>query len=249
MSILLPVLGLLAIIGIWWLATIVFSIEPFLVPSPADVVASFAELPGYLLEQGLVTLAEAVGGFLLSIVAGVPIALLIVRSKILERMFYPLLVAMNAVPKIAIAPILVVWFGFGPAPKLVLVVLVCVFPVVISTATGLRSTPRELVELFRSLESSPRQELVKLRFPHALPQIFVGLKVSISLAVIGAVIAEFVGADAGLGYVIVQSGGSADTSLAFAAMSLLAIMSIGLFYGLAYLERKVLPWAEHHTLP
>lgn len=249
MSILLPVLGLLAIIGIWWLATIVFSIEPFLVPSPADVVASFAELPGYLLEQGLVTLAEAVGGFLLSIVAGVPIALLIVRSKVLERMFYPLLVAMNAVPKIAIAPILVVWFGFGPAPKLVLVVLVCVFPVVISTATGLRSTPRELVELFRSLESSPRQELVKLRFPHALPQIFVGLKVSISLAVIGAVIAEFVGADAGLGYVIVQSGGSADTSLAFAAMSLLAIMSIGLFYGLAYLERKVLPWAEHHTLP
>lgn len=249
MSILLPVLGLLAIIGIWWLATIVFSIEPFLVPSPADVVASFAELPGYLLEQGLVTLAEAVGGFLLSIVAGVPIALLIVRSKILERMFYPLLVAMNAVPKIAIAPILAVWFGFGPAPKLVLVVLVCVFPVVISTATGLRSTPRELVELFRSLESSPRQELVKLRFPHALPQIFVGLKVSISLAVIGAVIAEFVGADAGLGYVIVQSGGSADTSLAFAAMSLLAIMSIGLFYGLAYLERKVLPWAEHHTLP
>lgn len=246
MSIVLPALGLLAIIGIWWLATIVFGIEKFLVPSPADVVSSFRELPGYLLEQSLVTLGETVQGFLLAIVIGVPLALMIVRSKILERMFYPLLVAMNAVPKIAIAPILVVWFGFGPASKVLLVVLVCVFPIVISTASGMKSTPHELVELFRSLDSSRRQEYFKLRLLHALPQIFVGLKTAISLAVIGAVIAEFVGADAGLGFVIVQSGASADTSLAFAAMSLLAVMSIALFYGLAYLERKVLPWAEEH---
>ena len=245
-GIVLPILGLLAVIGIWWLATIVFSIESFLVPTPADVVVSFLELPGYLLEQSLVTLSETIQGFLLSIVVGIPLALFIVSSKILERMFYPLLLALNAVPKIAIAPILVVWFGFGPAPKVLLVVLVCVFPVVISTASGMKSTPHDLVELLESLDSSRRQEFFKLRFPYALPQIFVGLKVAISLAVIGAVIAEFVGADAGLGYVIVQSGASADTSLAFAAMGLLAIMSIALFYGLAYVERKVLPWAEEH---
>jgi NitT/TauT family transport system permease protein len=242
----LPVLGLLAIIGIWWLATIIFSIDSFLVPSPADVVESFLELPGYLLEQSLVTLLETALGFGLSIVVGIPLALLIVGSKILERMFYPLLLAMNAVPKIAIAPIFVVWFGFGLEPKVLLVVLVCVFPVVISTASGMKSTPHELVELLRSLDSSRPQEFFKLRFLYALPQIFVGLKVSISLAVIGAVIAEFVGADEGLGAVIVKSGNNADTSLAFAAMCLLAIMSIALFYGLAYIERKVLPWAEEH---
>jgi NitT/TauT family transport system permease protein len=239
-------MGVLVLIGLWWLATIVFSIERFLVPSPADVVASFLELPGYLLEQTLVTLVETIEGFSLSIVVGIPLAMLIVRSPLLERTFYPILLAVNAVPKIAIAPILVVWFGFGQGPKVVLVVLVCVFPVIISTASGMKSTPHELVELLRSWDSSRSQEFFKLRFRHALPQIFVGLKVAISLAVIGAVIAEFVGADAGLGFVIVQSGASADTSLAFAAMTLLAIMSIVLFYGLVHLERKLLPWAEEH---
>ncbi len=135
------------------------------------------------------------------------------------------------------------WFGFGISSKVLMVVLVCVFPIVISTASGMKSTPDELVELFRSLDATRGQKFFKLRLRHALPQIFVGLKVAISLAVIGAVIAEFVGARAGLGYVISTSGASADTSLAFAAMTLLAIISIGLFYGLSYLEEKVLPYA------
>lgn len=243
MKAVLPVLGLLAIIGLWWLATIVFGIDAFLVPSPADVVLAFLELPGYLLEQTLITLWEAVAGFGLSIVAGVPIALLIVSSQVLERMFYPLLVALNAVPKVAIAPIVVVWFGFGIESKVLMVVLVCIFPIVISTASGMKSTPTELVELFRSLDASRHHEFFKLRLRHALPQIFVGLKVSITLAVIGAVIGEFVGARAGLGFVISQSGGSANTSQAFAAMALLAVISVGLFYGLTYLEKKVVPYA------
>jgi len=127
-----------------------------------------------------------------------------------------------------------------------LVFLVCFFPVVISTASGMKSTPAELVELMRSLDCTRRQEFFMLRFRYALPQIFVGLKTAISLAVIGAVIAEFVGADAGLGFVIVSSGASADTALAFAAMGLLGVMSIVLFYGLEYLEHRLLPWAEAH---
>ncbi|SEQ23294.1 ABC transporter permease [Lentzea albida] len=248
MKAVLPVLGLLAIVGIWWLATIVFEIQPLLVPSPADVVESFLELPGYLLEQALVTVWEAVSGFGLSVVAGVPLALLIVWSRVLERMFYPLLVALNAVPKVAIAPIVVVWFGFGLTSKVLMVVLVCVFPIVISTASGMRSTPAELVELFRSLDATRTHEFFKLRLWHALPQVFVGLKVSITLAVIGAVIGEFVGADAGLGYVILQSGASADTSLAFAAMALLAVISVALFYALTWTERKLVPWSEEHRV-
>lgn len=245
-NVVLPVLGLLAVLVLWWLATIVFAIEEFLLPSPADVLAAFAEYPGYLLAQAWVTLLETVQGFGLSVLVGIPIALLIVSSTILERTIYPLLLALNAVPKIAIAPILVVWLGFGPAPKVLLVFLVCFFPVVISTASGMRSTPVELVELMRSLDCTRRQEFFKLRFQYALPQIFVGLKTAISLAVIGAVIAEFVGASAGLGYVIVSSGSSADTALAFSAMGLLGVMSIVLFYGLVYLERRLLPWAEEH---
>ena len=246
-NVVLPVLGVLAVVALWWLATIVFDIKEFLLPDPGDVLAAFNEHPAYLLEQSWVTLLETVQGFGLSIVVGIPIALLIAGSTILERTIYPLLLALNSVPKIAIAPILVIWMGFGPAPKVFLAFLVCFFPVVISTASGLKSTPAELVELMRSLDSTRRQEFFKLRFQHALPQIFVGLKVAISLAVIGAVVAEFSpGADAGLGFVIVQSGASVDTALAFAAMVLLGIMSIALFYGLAYLERRVLPWAQEH---
>jgi NitT/TauT family transport system permease protein len=244
MKIILPIAGLAVVIGLWWLATIVFSIERYLVPSPKDVFDAYAAQQGYLLDQAGVTLLETVQGFLLSLVAGVPIALLIVSSKILERMIYPLLLAVNAVPKIAIAPILVVWLGFDMLPKVIMVFLVCFFPIVISTASGMKSTPAELVELLRSMDCTRWQEFFKLRLRYAMPQIFVGMKVAISLAVIGAVIGEFVGAKAGLGYVIVQSGGSADTSLAFAAMTLLAIMSIVLFYGLVWLERLLLPWAE-----
>lgn len=245
-TIVLPLLGMAVVIAVWWLATIVFAIEEFLLPSPADVVAAFGEYPGYLLEQSWVTLLETVQGFGLAVVVGIPIALLIVSSTVLERMIYPPMLALNAVPKVAIAPILVVWLGFGPAPKVLLVFLVCFFPVVISTASGMKSTPAELVELMRSLKCTRRQEFLKLRLPYALPQVFVGFKTAISLAVIGAVIAEFVGASAGLGFVIVSSGSSADTALAFAAMGLLGVMSIVLFYGFAYAERRLLPWAEAH---
>ncbi|TCN43295.1 NitT/TauT family transport system permease protein [Kribbella orskensis] len=243
-AVLLPVVGLIAAIGLWWAATVVFTIEPFLLPSPLDVVETFLEQPGYLLKETGVSLLETMGGFLLAIVVGVPIALLIVRSAVLERLVYPLLLGVNAIPKIAIAPLLVVWMGFGMFPKVVMVLLVCFFPVVISTATGMKSTPVELVELLRSLNASRSQEYFKLRLTYAMPQIFTGLKVAISLAVIGSVIAEFVGAQAGLGYVISSSGQSADTALAFAAITLLSIMSIILFYGLVLLEQRLLPWAQ-----
>jgi NitT/TauT family transport system permease protein len=243
-AIVLPIVGLVAAIGLWWLATVVFSIESYLLPSPPDVISTILDQPGYLLMQTGVSFIETMGGFLLAIAIGVPIALLIVRSVILERLVYPLLLAVNAIPKIAIAPLLVVWMGFGQWPKAVMVLLVCFFPIVISTATGMKSTPVELVELLRSLKASRTQEFFKLRLKYALPQIFTGLKVAISLAVIGSVIAEFVGATAGLGYVIQSSGSTADTALAFAGITLLSIMSIILFYGLVLLEHLLLPWAQ-----
>jgi NitT/TauT family transport system permease protein len=243
-AILLPVAGLIAVIVLWWLATIVFTIPEFLVPSPGDVLARFVADPAILLQAALVSLLETIEGFLLAIVIGVPIALLIVRSAILERLVYPLLLMVNAIPKVAIAPLLVVWMGFGQGPKVLMVLLMCFFPIVISTAQGMKSTPAELVELLRSLNASRTQEFFKLRLWHAMPQIFTGLKVAISLAVIGSVIGEFVGATQGLGYLIQQSGASADTALAFASITLLSVMSLILFYGLVLLEHLLLPWAQ-----
>lgn len=245
-NILLPGVGLVGILAVWWFITAAFGIDKFLVPSPKDVVDAFAQNPEYILQQTWVTLLETIEGFLLAIAIGVPIAMAIAGSRLLERTVYPLLLAINAVPKVAIAPILVIWMGFGQAPKIVMVVLLCFFPIVLSTASGLRSTPSELVELAQSLDAGPLKTFVKFRFPFALAQIFVGLKTAISLAVIGAVIAEFVGADAGLGFLIVQSGASANTPLAFASMALLALISIVLFYGLVALEKKALPWAEEN---
>jgi NitT/TauT family transport system permease protein len=229
----------------WHVATRVFEWPIWLVPSPLDVASSLWEYRSLLPRQVWVTLLESVAGFGLATAAGIPLAVLIASSRLLERTIYPVLLGLNAVPKIAIAPILILWMGFGYGPKILVSFLLCVFPIVISTATGLRSTPPELVELTRSLCASEAQVFRKARFPAALPHVFVGLKVAISLAVIGAVIGEFVGASEGLGWVIVSSGANVNTSLAFAAMVLLAVMSVVLFYALVALERLLVPWAGH----
>lgn len=240
----LPALAVVLIVFLWWLVTVVFAIPEYLVPGPQVVLEKLVTFSDYLLEQTWVTFGETVLGFLLAIVISVPVAMAIARFRVLEQMLYPLLLAVNAVPKVAIAPILVVWMGFGQTPKIVMVILLCFFPIVLSTVAGLRSTPAELVELSRSLRASEYVEFTKFRLQWALPQVFTGLKTGISLAVIGAVIAEFVGSSAGLGFVIVQSGASADTALAFAAIILLAAISIVLFYLIAWIERLLLPWAQ-----
>jgi NitT/TauT family transport system permease protein len=244
-AVVLPLLSGAALIALWHLATIVFGWEVFIVPTPGDVMSAMLDEREILPEHTLTTLVETLKGFALAIVVGIPLAVCIAYSKLFERMVYPLLLAINAIPKIAIAPILVIWMGFGEGPKIVMVFLLCFFPIVLSTATGLQSTPSELVELIRSLSASPLQAFAKVRFPAALPHVFVGLKVAISLAVIGAVIAEFVGSSEGLGYVIIASGNNANTSLAFAAMVLLSVMSIVLFYALVIAERLLVPWARY----
>jgi NitT/TauT family transport system permease protein len=241
----LPVAALAAAIAAWWLAKIAFGFEAFVLPSPLQVAQSMWTERSFLPHETWVTLLETVEGFVLAIIVGIPVAVAIAYSTTLERSIYPLLVGLNAVPKLALAPILVLWMGFGTGPKVLMVLLICVFPIVLSTATGIKSTPRELQELIHALSASPWQAFRKVRFPAALPHIFVGLKVAVSLAVVGAVIGEFVGATHGLGYVIIASGQNADTPLAFASIVLLAIMSVTLFYLLVALERLLIPWANH----
>ncbi len=242
---LLPLGALAATIGLWWLVKWGFAWQAFILPSPAEVAREVWRQRSFLPGQTWTTVRETLTGFALAALVGFALAVAIAYSRALERSIYPLLVALNAVPKLALAPILVLWMGFGAGPKVAMVVLLCVFPIVLSTATGLRSLDSELDELVRSLTATELQAFRKVRFPAALPHVFVGLKVAISLAVIGAVIGEFVGATRGLGYVIVASGQNANTPLAFAAIVILAVVSVLLFYLVVAAERVLVPWARH----
>lgn len=239
----LPIAAIIVAIILWQVLVKALDVPRFIVPAPTDIAEAYDRNPGFIWAQTWTTFVETMQGFAIATVLGVLFAMAVAAVPVLERTLYPILLAINAIPKVAIAPILVVWMGFGQAPKIVMVVLLCFFPIVLSTVTGLRSTPQELVELTQSLGAKALTTFRKVRFPWATQQIFVGLKNAILLAVIGAVIGEFVGAQAGLGWLIVQSGASADTPLAFAAMAMLALMSILLYYTLDFLEKRLMPWA------
>jgi NitT/TauT family transport system permease protein len=241
----LPVVGVVGTVLVWWLAVLAFNIQSYIVPTPRAVASAFARMPGYLSQNAWVTLQETLLGYALTVVAGVVIGTVLANSRLVEQALYPMLVGLNAVPKLAFAPLLVVWMGFGHGPKIVLVILMCFFPIVLATVTGLTSTPADLAELAQSLSASRWQTFVKVRLKAALPQIFIGLKTAMPLAVIGALVGELFGATAGLGFVIQNAG--PDTALAFAAIALLALMSIVLFYLLVIVERLMLPWVRETT--
>ncbi|MEV4541803.1 ABC transporter permease [Micromonospora echinaurantiaca] len=244
----LPLLGLVIALTAWWLVTSVLElVHPASLPPPQAVWRSLTSTVDVLLPAlGWTTLMTLVG-FLLSAVAGVLIGMALAASRRVERMFAPLLVAVNAVPKIALGPLLVVSVGWGEKPILTMVFLLCFFPIVLSTATGLTTTPADLAELARSLNASWWQAFRKVRFPAALPQIFVGLKVAMPLAAIGAVIGEFYSDLPGLGYQILQYNGIGDTATAWAAIVLIAAMSILLYSALSLVERLALPWLRETT--
>ena len=238
-----PLVLLVTLILLWEILVRALGVREFTLPAPSSIAATLVEDADSLSSHFLVTFGQTLLGYGAAVALGIPLAFLIAYSRLAERTLYPLLVTAQSIPKVAIAPILVMWMGFGILPKVVLIILICIFPVVVSCASGLRSTDEEFVELSRSLDASEWQIFRKVRFPAALPQTFVGLKVAMTLAVIGAVVGEFSGADAGLGFVVIIAGGTANTSLAFASILLLSIMSIGLFYALVALERVVVPWA------
>lgn len=240
----LPAIGAVIAIAIWWAATVVFEIKTLFLPAPPDIVEAFLRQPSFLLENAWATLWKTLIGFVVAAGAGLLTAVVLSMSRTVERATMPLLVALNSLPKVAVAPLLMVWLGFGWEPKVVMVLLICFFPVVVSAMSGLTSTPADLGELTKSMSASWWRSYFKVRLPWALPQIFVGLKVAISLALIGAVVAEINNPGVGLGGVIVLAGTSFDTPMAFAAIVLLALMSIILFYSVAALERLLLPWAR-----
>ena len=241
---LVPAVTLIAAVVAWELATRAFRVPRFIMPAPSAILGEGWDWRYRFIEHTWVTLYETLGGFALSMAVGVPLAVLIVYSPTLRLAIYPLIILAQSVPKIAIAPVLLLMLGFGEFPKMVVAFLVAFFPVVVDTATGLAATPPELLDLSRSYRASRFKTFLKVRLPLALPFIFAGAKVAITLAVIGAVVGEFVGSDKGLGYVILSATSYWKTELPFSAMIILSLMAIVLFAAVSLVERVVCPWVN-----
>jgi NitT/TauT family transport system permease protein len=239
-----PLIGVAAIVLLWQAYTQVFAVSRIVLPSPLDIIAASTARYDILLRETWPTFLESVYGFGLAVAIGIPLAVCVANSRILNLTLYPILVATQSVPKVAIAPIILVWFGLGMESKLAIAFLVAFFPIVVDTATGLRSTPSGLIELARSLRASPVQVFAKVQFPAALPFIFSGAKVAVTLAVIGAVIGEFVGSVSGLGNLLLTANSQLDSALAWAALVWLSILGILLFGAVALAQRLLMPWAE-----
>lgn len=240
----LPTAGLIGVVLAWWSFTVLGGVPEFFLPSPPQIVDAFLAKPEYLLGEAGITLIETLAGFAIATAAGLLIGVGLAASSTADRITLPVFVALNAVPKVALAPLLLFWLGFGFPPKITLVAIMCFFPILLAVKQGLTSAPAESLELAASLCANRRQTFLKIRFHYALPQIFLGLKTAINLAVIGAVVAELTNPERGLGTVISRSTANFDTPAAFAAIVLLAVISVALFYGVALIERLLLPWAR-----
>jgi len=237
-----PPLGILLTVGAWHWACVQFRIPTSVLPTPWQVLSAGAGRWDLIVAEGRVTLEETLYGFALALVLGIPIAVALCSSRVLNLMFSPMLIALQSVPKVALAPIILVWLGLGMESKLAIAWLVAFFPVVVDTAAGLQSTPRELLELARSLRASRWQVFAKVQFPAALPFVITGAKVAVTLAVIGAVIGEFVGSSEGLGFLLMSASSQLNTPLAFAALFALAALGIFAYLLVAAAERLLSPW-------
>ena len=241
-----PVILVLVLLVLWDLTIRLFRIPPYLIPSPWSVVQQLvAEWPR-LLKESIPTTYATLGGFALSIAFGIPMALVIAYSRTVESYVYPLLVFSQSVPKIAIAPLFVVWFGFGIIPKIIAAFMLGFFPVVVSTVMGFKSVDPDMLDLARSMKAGRLETFLRISLPQALPSIFAGLKLSITLAVVG----EFVGSNSGIGYLLQIANGNFDLPLMFAALTVLSGIGVLLFVAIDVVERMMIPWhaSQRHDL-
>ncbi len=220
------------------------SVSDVIVPAPSDVATSLWEDRQLLAENGWVTLGEVVIGFAIAVVVGAGFAVALHVSDTLRRAFYPLLVASQTIPIVAVAPVLAIWLGYGIGPKLFVVALICFFPITVATLDGLRSVDPAAIRMMRTLHAGRATVLRRLELPSALPQFFSGAKVAVAIAAIGAVLGELVGANSGLGYLITQAQGSLLTARVFAAIVLLSVVAIALFCLVSIAERALAPWGR-----
>jgi putative hydroxymethylpyrimidine transport system permease protein len=248
-----PLIVVIALLGLWevaaewdWIAN-ALNIKPFLIPAPSDIAQSLVDDRELLASDAWVTAKEVLLGFALAAALGFAFAVVMHVSDVLRRAFYPLLVASQTVPVVAIAPILVVWLGFGIGPKLAIVALVCFFPITVNTLDGLRSVDPEMTRMMRSLDAGRSQTLRRVEIPSALPFLLSGAKIAAVVAVIGAVFGEWSGSDSGLGHLILVAQGQLQTARVFAAVVVLSALALLLFGALALLERRLAWWGRSES--
>ena len=237
-----PVLTIVAILVAWELAARAGYFARYILPAPSGIAVRFSQMHAFILRESWHTLQETLYGFALSVVIGVPLGMALVSWHAFNRAVYPLLVTSQVVPKVAIAPLFLVWFGFGLMSKVLITFLMAFFPIVISAVVGLQSTEIEKLHVARAAGASKLQLFWLVRLPNALPAIFGGMKVSITLAIVGALVGEFVAAEHGVGRLLLSASGNMDTELLFAGIFALIVMGMGLFLLMEVLEKLALPW-------
>ena len=228
-----------ALILVWHYAVVLGDVPDFVMPTPLEALAALAEPHYNWLRHTLATTAEVFGGYLLAVVVGVGLAMAFSWSETVDRFFMPLIVTLNMIPKVAMAPLFIVWLSFGIVPNMVIAFTICFFPILITTARGLHEVEPELLDLVRALRASRWQIFTKIQLPGALPYIFSGMKISVVLAVAGAIVGEFIGSAEGLGYLMMSVQGRLDTAGMFMAVILISLIGVGLYGLVLLLERLV----------
>lgn len=232
----------------WEALVALFAPPVYFLPPPSVVLGEIAKEPLWYLDHTLQTLYTTMLGFGLALIVGVLAAVGIVYSRLVENTLYTLLVSLNSIPKIALAPLFIIWMGTGTASKVAVSFLIALFAIVIDAVLGLKSVNPDALDLLRTMRASPLQTLFKVRFPNALPHLFAGMKVAISLALVGAIAGEFVASHEGLGYVILSAQGMFQTDRVFASIILLGVMGTILFFLVDLAERTVCPWHVSHRV-
>jgi len=238
----IPVTVFVALFVIWELVCRTGVVQPWLLPAPSNIAIAVWDRRVLMSFHLLVTFTEVLGGFSLAILLGVPIAILITYSDLARKITYPVLLVFQSVPKVALAPLILLWLGYGMSSKIFVAAVTAFFPLVINTTAGLVSTPAEMLELACALKARQFDVFLKVRMPWALPYIVSGMKVAVTLSVIGAVVAEFVGSDTGLGFVILNASSTMNTPVVFGAMVLLSLLGMLFFYSIVGLEKLLCPW-------
>ncbi len=227
---------------LWEIAVVVFGVRAYILPAPTEIFRALIKYHGELFYALLFTTKSLVFGYIIAVVFGILLSLPVAFSKFIRRAVYPLILVFQVIPKIALAPIFVIWFGFGVLPKIMIVFLLSFFPVLINGITGLRSMDQDVINLARSTGARGIDVFFKVRLPSALPTFFAGFKLAAISATIGAVIGEFIGSDAGLGYLILTANGDLQTDYAFAAITVLTVLGLTLYYLVEAMEQILLPW-------
>jgi len=238
------------VVAVWEIGFSLASVPLYIAPAPSDIYHALVNGlgSGLFISNGLATLTEALLGFLLATVLGVALGAVIAQSRFVEKTLYPYLIAIQTTPKVAIAPLFIIWFGFGMTSKVIMAAVVAFFPILVNVIVGLRSTDASRIELMRSLQASRWQIFTMVRLPSAAPMIFAGLHIAVIFSVLGAIVGEFVGSRKGLGNLIMQLNNNLDTAGVFAALVVLSAMGIVLHLLMHALQKKLLFWSEQHQV-